>query len=120
MTITNFAKNQISLLIGGSSIGSITQMLIGAGSSTVQTSDTSLIDSFDKQAVTQITFPSTNKISWQFDWNSVEVSGNTLSEFGLVKSGAGLTGSLWSRDVIPSLEFDGTNELRIEFNGEVF
>lgn len=120
MTITNFAKNQVSLMIGGSTLGSVAQMLIGTGSSTVQASDTALVTSSDRQTVTSITFPAVKKVNWQFDWNSSEMSGTVLSEFGLIASGGGLTGSLWSRDVIPSLTFDGTNELRIEFNAEVY
>lgn len=120
MVVTNFAKNQLSLIIGGSYIGSVAQMLIGTGSSTVSTSDTSLVTAADRQNATSITFPSTRKVSWQFDWNSLEMSGLTLQEFGLITSGGALTGSIWTRDVIPGLEFDGTNELRIEITNEVF
>ena len=120
MTITDYAKSRVSLLLGGSFIGSVGQMIIGTGSSTVSTTDTSLVTSTDRQNTTTITYPLARKLTWQFDWNSVEMSGTQLSEFGLIQSGGGLTGSIWSRDVIPALIFDGTNELRIEFNAEVF
>ena len=116
----NYGKNRVVQMIGGSSLGSVAQILIGTGSSTVQSSDTALVTSLDRQTVTSISFPAAQKVSWQFNWNSVEMSGTALTEFGVLESGGGLTGSLWSRDVIPSLTFDGTNELRVRFNAEVF
>lgn len=112
--ILDHGKNEVTLLIGGSTTGSVSDMLIGIGSSTVTASDTELVTGSDRQTVTSITFPAQRKVQWQFDWNSTEMSGVQLTEFGLIPSGTALTGSLWSRDVIPSLTFDGTNELRID------
>lgn len=120
MVFVNYAKNQLTLMMGGSTTGSIGQILIGTGSSTISASDTELTTADDRQTVTTITFPAQRKVSWQFDWNSSEISGTVLTEFGLIQSGGGLTGSLHSINVLPALTFDGTNELRIEFNGEVF
>ena len=120
MAITNYAKREIAFMIGGSTTGSIGNMLIGIGSSTVQLTDTELVTPSDRQDVTITTFPSLRKINWQFDWNSPEMSGTTLTEFGMLPSGANFTGSLWSRNVIPALVFDGTNELRIDTLFEVF
>lgn len=117
--INNYAKNRLSLFMGGSTTGSVGQILIGTGSSSVTATNTNLVTPSDRQTVTQISY-SPQKITWQFDWNSSEISGLTLTEFGLIQSGTGLTGSLWSRNVIPGIEFDGTNELRIEIVGEVF
>ena len=120
MAILDYAKREVAFLIGGSTTGSIGNVLIGTGSSTILSTDTELVTPSDRQDVTSITFPSLRKVNWQFDWNSVEMSGTTLSEFGMLASGAGLTGSLWSRNIIPSLVFDGTNELRIDTLFEVF
>ena len=120
MVITDYAKREIAFMIGGSTTGSIGNMLIGTGSATISTSDTELITPSDRQDVTSTTFPSLRKINWQFDWNSVEMSGTTLQEFGMLASGGGLTGSLWSKNVLPALVFDGTNELRIDTLFEVF
>ncbi|MCH7568508.1 MAG: hypothetical protein IIA87_03730 [Nanoarchaeota archaeon] len=120
MVFLDHAKNQLTLLMGGSTTGSVGQILIGTGSATISASRTELTTANDRQTVTSITFPAQKKVSWQFDWNSLEISGTILSEFGLIKSGGGLTGSLHSLNVMPNLTFDGTNELRIEFNGEVF
>ena len=41
------------------------------------------------------------------------MSGIQLTEYG-IGSGIDAIGSVWSRTSIPSLTFDGTNELRIE------
>lgn len=120
MVITNYTKSRIALFLGGSFAGSIAQMIIGTGSSTVSASNTVLVTPSDRQLVTEITYPATQKVNWQFDWNSIEMSGLQLKEFGLIASGGALTGSIWSRDIIPNLTFDGTNELRIEYLTEVF
>ena len=120
MVFLDYGKNRLSQMMGGSAIGSIGQIIIGTGSSTITIGDTELTTSSDRQTVTSTTFPLHRKVSFQFDWNSVEISGtNALTEFGLIESGGGLTGSIWSRDIIPALTFDGTNELRIEFTGEI-
>ena len=113
--ILNYGKNQTTLLIGGSYTGSVSDMLVGTGSSTILAGDTELVTTTDRQTVTSTTYPAQRKVQWQFDWNSVEISGTApITEFGNIASGTALTGSLWSRDVIPGLTFDGTNELRIE------
>lgn len=123
----NFSKNQLSLILGGSivvsgtagNIGSITQIQLGIGSSTVLNTDTKLLTGSITGGVTSVNYTSQN-VSLQFDFSSVTMSGLNLKEFGIQTSGGGLTGSLYSRDVIPSLQFDGTNELEIVFNAQVF
>ena len=119
--ITNYAKNKIMLLSTGSSTSPyISNFIIGTGSSVVTSSDTTLVTATDKQVFTSVSYPSSQKVTFQSDWNSVEISGTQLSEMGLVGSAVGLTGSIWSRLVIPSLTFDGSNELRIEETVEFF
>ena len=116
--ITNYGGNRIALLIGGSSTNIIDHFFIGKGSGTVSLTDTTLISGADSQAFTSTTYPSSQKISFQGDWNSVEMSGIQLKEFGL-GSGTNATGSVWSRTSLPTLTFDGTNELRIAETWEV-
>lgn len=120
MVFTNYSKNRLTLALGGSFIGSVGQMLISTGSSTILSGNTTLTNTVDRQTATSIIYPTSNTITWQFDWASPEVLGYGLKEFGLITSGGGLTGSVWSIDVIPNIDFDGTNELRIEYTGEVF
>lgn len=119
MVVNNYAKNQISLFIGGSNTEYIDTFVIGTGSGVATVSQNELISVSDAQSITSVNYPSAAKVKWQADWNSVEMSGIQLKEFG-TKSGTGLTGSIWSRTSIPSLNFDGTNELRIEETWEVF
>ena len=118
MVIVNYAKNRITLLIGGSTTTTPTYFVIGSGSGTALVTQTTLIAETDRQLNTSISYV-TRKVSWQGDWNSVEMSGTKLTEVGVSTSGASLTGSIWSRTNFPSVTFDGTNELRIRSNWEI-
>ena len=120
MVVVNYTKNRVALLLGGSIAEEPSYMAIGVGSSTVLTSNTTLLSGTDVQSVTSSSYPASTKIKWQFDWNSIELSGTQLAEFGMMQSGTSATGSIWSRTVLPSLTFDGTNELRIEETWEVY
>ena len=110
MVIVNYGKNRATLLLGGSITDSLSDYIIGTGSSTITSSDTELVTPVDRQSFTSTTYPTTQKVKMQGDWNSVEMSGIQLSEFAVLTSGTALTGSIWSRDVIPSLTFEGSNE----------
>lgn len=123
--ITNWGKNRIALLIGNSgasvAIGSSvpTYFVIGSGSGTALATQTALLNTTDRQVFTSTDLTTTQKITWTGDWSSVEMSGLFLTEFGVIPSGGGLTGSIWSRTGLPSVTFDGTNELRISETWEV-
>lgn len=115
MVITNYAKNKIGLLIGGSSVPVPTDMMIGTGSSTITAASTTLTTPADRQTFTSDpTFPITATVNFQADWNSVEMSGLSLKEFGIAGSGIGTNGSMWSIHAVPAITFDGSNELRVE------
>jgi len=118
MTITNYGGNRIALLIGGSITNIPESFFIGTGSGIPKLTDTTLIDGKDVQKFTSTTYPSSTKITYQGDWNSIEMSGIQLREFG-IGTGSIATGSIWSRTSLPALNFDGTNELRIIENWEV-
>jgi hypothetical protein len=113
MTILNYTKNQMVLLLTGSSTSVPNYLMIGSGSGTVSTSDTTLFAPTDRQAITTLTYPTSTSIQFQGDWNSVEMSGTRLTEFGMCASGTALTGSMWSKINFPGVTFDGTNELRV-------
>ena len=113
--INNYAKNRVALLIGGSSTPVPTDMMIGTGSATISVTSTELTTASDRQPFTSNpTFPTSQSINFQGDWNSVEMSGLSLKEFGIAGSGIGTNGSMWSIHVVPAITFDGTNELRVE------
>ena len=118
--ILNWGKQQVALLVGGSITSYPTWFMIGSGSGTVVATQTSLINPFDRQAITAVDNSTINKTKWTGDWTSVEMSGNSLREFGICLSGATTTGSMWSRIGLPAISFDGTNELRIEETWEVY
>lgn len=56
-------------------------------------------------------FATARKVTFQGDYNSVQMSGVQLAEFGLFQSGASNIGSTWFRASFNPLTFDGTNEL---------
>lgn len=114
MVFTNYGKNRLALLLGGSSTSVPEFMLIGIGSGTALITNGSLINGRDAQAFTEITYPSLYKVKRQTDWNSIEMSGIQLREFGQTIGSNVTSGLIWTRTNIPALTFDGTNELRIE------
>ena len=120
MVVTNYTRNQMSLFLGGSATNYVDYFVIGSGSGTASATDTALVYPVDRQLVTAVTYPSSQKVKWQGDWDSVNLSGIQLQQFGMITSGAGLTGSMWSRSSFPGVQFDGTNELRIVENWEVY
>ena len=119
--ILNWAKTRVALLLAGSHSNYPTYFLIGAGSGTVTASQTELFGATDRQLITQANAEIPFKVKYTGDWNSVELSGTSLQEWGLTTSGTGLTGSMWSKTVLPNyINFDGTKELRVEENWEVY
>ena len=95
-------------------------MLIGSGTTAASVGDLTLQKAWDSQAVTSTSYSTAYKIKWQGDWSTSEMNGSTFSEWAMLPSGGALTGSIWSRTVVPTITFDGTNELRIEENWIVY
>ncbi len=120
IVITNYGKSRISLIIGGSSVPLVSYYAIGSGSGVALATQTTLLAEEDRQAFTSVSFPENRKVRFTGDWNSIEMSGLELDEWGVQSSGGTLTGSLWSRTSVPRVVFDGTNELRTEETWEVF
>lgn len=118
--ILDYCKNRVTLLIGGSISEYPSWTMIGSGSGVALASQTTLFNGWDRQEVTAVTYPTATKVKYQTDWNSVEVSGLQLREFGVTISGAGITGSMWTKSTLPAITFDGTNELRTEETIEIY
>jgi hypothetical protein len=118
--ILDFAKQRIALLLAGSISTYPNFFMLGSGSGATLSTDTTLVCAVDRQAVTSTNGSNSQKVTWIGDWNSVEMSGIQLREFGMTGSNPGTTGSMWSKMSMPTITFDGTNELRIEENWEVF
>ena len=124
MTVLNWGKHRTALMLGGSVVNNNsgnypTYFMIGSGSGTIAGTDTTLFNPLDRQNTTSATF--TNQaVMYTGDWTSTEMSGLSFSEFGLIPSGGGLTGSLWSKSFTPTIVFDGNTELRIEETWQVY
>ena len=91
-------------------------MGIGTGSAAVLVTDSTLVSEQNRTGITgSPNFSENFKVQFQADFNSVQMSGLDLTEFGITDtaSGAGFTGSMWSREGFGSIAFDGTNELQI-------
>ena len=113
--ITNYGAQAIAWSIGSSIANNyISYAAIGSGSGTVLASQTTLLNETDRNPVTgSPDFTTSKKVSFQFDFNSVEMSGTHLTEFGFLASGPSLVGSMWQIERLGSIVFDGTNELQI-------
>jgi len=113
--ILNWAKTRMALFLAGSHTDYPTYFMLGSGSGTVSTTQTELIYPWDRQEITVAVGSNAYKVKYVGDWNSVEMSGNQLTEWGMCISGATTIGSIWSRTAMANaIDFDGTTELRIE------
>lgn len=119
--ILNFGKRDVGLFLAGSTTTPPTYFMIGSGSGTAISTQTSLVTPYDRQAITAVNGSTAYKVQWTGDWNSIQMSGLPLREWGMITSGTGLTGSMWSRTSMPeAIDFDGNSELRIEETWEVY
>ena len=118
--IVNYTKERIANVLNGTTVEVPSYFMIGSGSGTALATQTTLITPTDRQLMTSRSGTSTYKVMWQGDWNNTEMSGLSLREFGLTISGTGTTGSMWSRTTLPTITFDGSMELQIQEQWEVF
>ena len=109
--ITTYGLDEMSKLCAGSRAipGWIA---IGTGSATVTAADTVLTTESDRNALSTVDSSASKTVTYTADFSSVEISGTTLTEFGLFTLNSG--GQLWHKEVIGSVEFDGTSELQIQ------
>lgn len=123
MVFTDAGKSLVALNLGSSTGLFIQYVGIGSGSGTALATQSTLLNEVNR---TQITgspdFTTTQKATFQADFNSIQMSGITLTEFGLshIASGTNFPGSMWQRESFGSIVFDGTNELQISTTLEVF
>lgn len=119
--ILNWMKTRNALYLAGSHTTFPTYYMIGSGSGVAIATQVELLNPWDRQELTLANGSIANKVTYVGDWNSVEMSGNQLMEWGMCISGTTTTGSMWSRTSMPSvITFDGTTELRIEETWETY
>jgi len=121
MTFTNYGKQAVAWSLGSYIPNNfISYMAIGSGSGTSDITNTTLVNEWTRLAITgSPDYSVDRKVTFTADLNSVSASGLLLYEFGLLVSGPALIGSLWQRECVGSVVFDGTNELKIECALEV-
>lgn len=116
MVFTNFGKQSVAFRLGSSTPTYIGYIGVGNGSGTVGVTNEALISEKYRQAITgSPDFSTDRKVGFQADFNSIQMSGMNLMEFGLFHTGSATNfpGSLWQREAFGSVVFDGTNELQI-------
>jgi hypothetical protein len=118
--ILNYAKTQAALLLAGSNGVIPTYFMIGIGSGTILPTQSGLFSPSDKNLLTSVDASVPRKITYIGDWSSVELSGLTISEWGITGSAIGVAGSAYSETVFGGIAFDGTNELQIQETWEVY
>ena len=97
--------------MGGS--GAIpTHLAIGTGSDTITAGDTTLLTETDRNTLTSLDTSVAKDVTYTADFGSVEISGTTLTEFGLFNDSS--AGSMFNREVIPADTFEGDRELQIQ------
>ena len=119
MAITNIGLNTIRSLLGSPQPTQPTHMAIGSGTNAFNVTDTQLEGENARTGLTSYD-QSTNKIvTYIADLSSTAVSGLTVGEFGLFNTGAVSTGSIFNREVITPLTFEGDREIQIQVSFRV-
>jgi len=116
MPFTNAGKQFVTWGLGSDVQMYVGHIGIGSGSGTAATTNVTLQNEVNRQAITgSPDFTTVRKVTFQGDFNSIQMSGIHLTEFGLfdVASGTGFTGSTWQREAFGSIVFDGSNETQI-------
>ena len=118
MGVTNAGKSGLALLLGpsGTRPGTIA---IGDGSGAVAITNTDLINETDRTVFSSTDIATSTEITYVADFNSLDMSGTTLTEFGVFISGTAGVGECWSREGFAGIEFDGTNELQIQISYKI-
>lgn len=89
-------------------------MAIGTGSDTIAAGDTTLLTETDRNALTSTDTSVAKDVTYVADYGSVEISGTTLTEFGLFNASGTDLGSMFMREVITADTFEGDRELQIQ------
>ena len=111
MTLTTDCLKSLAGLMGGS--GAIpSHIAIGTGDTAPVSGNTVLETETDRNAITSIDLTVAKDVTYIADYSSTELSGTTMAEWGLFNASS--AGSMFMREVIDSLEFDGDLELQIQ------
>lgn len=111
MALVDTGIQSIAAVLGGS--GAIPSYIaIGTGSSTVSGNMLALDTETDRNALTSIDLSVAKDVTYIADYSATELSGTTLTEFGLFNASS--AGSMYMREVIGSIAFQGDIELQLQ------
>lgn len=89
----------------------IGQMAVGAGSQTMSTSNTSLVNEFDRNQIDSIDLSTSAQSTFISNWSPLEISGLVLKEHGFTTEGSKFVAI---NTLTGSVVFDGEQELQIQ------
>jgi len=118
MVYTTVGKERAAIRLG-SNINTPDYVAVGDGSGSKDASTVALVNETKRTSYNGVDFSTSKKAAYTFDFNSVEMSGTTLTEIGQFSSGAANTGSAWLIEGFGGVNFDGSNELQVETKIEV-
>ena len=123
MAISNYAREKVALLIGGSAstpnLGSC-YFSVGSASGTLTVNTTGLLFTWDRNVLTAgvVDMSTAQVVTGISDFSSTELSGLPFRQFGVFVESSG--GKAWQVENASVITFDGTNELQIEWSIQVF
>jgi len=110
-------KSGMALLLGSS--GTAPEYIgIGSGSGATAVTNTGLIYHVDRQAFSGIDMSLAAHATYTSNWNSIDTSGINLKEFGVFSPASG--GTTWNREGFANVEFNGTQELVIDVQFQLY
>ena len=115
MGLVDIGIQTIAGAMGGS--GTIpSHIAIGTGSDTITAGDTTLLTEVTslRNALTELDTSVAKDVTYVADYGSVELSGTTLTEFGLFNASGIDLGSMFTREVVAGIAFEGDRELQIQ------
>jgi len=120
MVFTTMGKSGVALIAFTGS-GTVPEWLaLGSGSGTVAVTQTGLVHEDVRSHYDSRTATTVSKVTWVTDFDSVTMSGIILREFGFFNNATLGSGDMFNRESVADVTFDGTNELQVELEFEVF
>lgn len=121
MVYTTAGKSGAALLLAGATTLIPAFCALGSGSGAVAIGNTALIsESGVRTGSTSQDISTVQQVGYIFDFNTVQMSGLALTEFGVFDTSVAVSGTMHSREGFSSITFDGTNELQIQVVYSIF
>ena len=111
MGLVDTGIQTIAGVMGGSGVIP-THIAVGTGSDTITAGDTALLTETDRNSLSSVDTSVAKDVTYTADFSSTEISGTTLTEFGVFNAAS--AGSMFTREVIAAIAFNGDTELQIQ------